>query len=66
MAKDEKTVKVVHKGPFVGFYFMTYIGTLVYFIDRADGFWEVIIAFLQAAVWPALLINRIFTILQIQ
>lgn len=66
MAKGDKNVKVVHKGPFVGFYAFTYIGTLIYFIDNAVGFWEVVVAFLQAAVWPAYLINRIFTVLQIQ
>lgn len=66
MAKDEKTVKVVNKGgPPAFFYFLTYTGTLVYFIDHANGFWEVIFAFLQAAVWPALFVNKIFTVLQI-
>lgn len=65
MAKDEKTVKVVHKGPFVGFYFLTYLGTLVHFIGNADGFWEVVFAFFQSLVWPALFINRVFELLQI-
>lgn len=66
MAKNEKTVKVMNRGGPPAFAFLlTYIGALVYFLDKADGFWEVIFAFLQAAVWPALLINKIFTILQI-
>lgn len=65
MAKKDKSVKVAHQGgpPFV--FFLTYIGALIYFVDKAEGFGEVVLAFLQAAVWPAYLINKIFTVLQI-
>lgn len=56
----------MHKAKPVGMIFLlTYVGALVYFIDKANGFWEVALSFLQAAVWPALLINKIFTVLQI-
>lgn len=45
--------KVVHEHVPSGFFaFVTYIGALVYFINNAEGFWQVIFAFLQAAVWP--------------
>lgn len=61
-----KNMKSVHKGGHAGFAFLlTYIGALVYFVDKANGFWEVAFSFLQALVWPALLINKIFTLLQI-
>lgn len=64
MAK--KDYKSVNKGGPPAFAFvLTYIGALVYFLDKANGFWEIALAFLQAAVWPALLINKIFTLLQI-
>lgn len=66
MAKEAKNIKVINKGGPPAFaYLLTYVGTLVYFIDKADGFGEVLLAFLQAAVWPALLVNRIFTVLNI-
>lgn len=65
MAKKDKSVKVVNRGGAPFAFFLTYIGALIYFVDRAEGFWEVVLAFLQAAVWPAYLINKIFTILQI-
>jgi hypothetical protein len=65
MAKNDKSVKVVNKGAPPAVFFLTYIGALIYFVDRAEGFWEVVLAFLQAAVWPAYLINKIFTLLQI-
>ncbi len=59
--KDE-----MKKGKPAGMFFLlTYVGTFIYFLDKADGFWEVALSFLQAAVWPALLLNKIFTILQI-
>jgi hypothetical protein len=48
-----------------GFFLLTYIGVVVYFIDKADGFWQVVFAFIQGLVWPALLINRIFEVLRI-
>lgn len=60
-----KNTKVVHKGAPAGFYFLTYVGAAIYFIDKASGFGEFLVALLQAAVWPAYLVNKIFTILQI-
>ena len=67
MKNNEKHAAVVKKGgPPAMAFFATYVGALIYFIDKANGFWEVILAFLQAAVWPAYLINKVFTLLQIQ
>lgn len=64
MAKNDK--KQMHKpNPGFGVFLLTYIGTLIYFVDKADGFGETALAFLQAAVWPAYLINHIFTMLRI-
>lgn len=66
MAKSEKKVEVINKGgPAGGVYFLAFIGAAVYFIDKADGFWEVILALLQAAVWPAYLIYKVFEVLNI-
>ncbi|HEX9153741.1 MAG TPA: hypothetical protein VF809_02885 [Candidatus Saccharimonadales bacterium] len=33
------------------------IGALVYFIQQADGFWNIIIAILKAIVWPAFMVH---------
>lgn len=61
----EKT-KVVYQSAPIGFvFFITYFGALVYFLDKANGFWEVVLSFFQAGVWPALLVYKIFTILNI-
>jgi hypothetical protein len=60
-----KNVKVIQKSAPGGFYFLTFVGAAIYFVDKAHGFGEFLVALLQAAVWPAYLINRIFTLLQI-
>lgn len=63
MAKDK--VKVVNQGGAGFAFFLAFFGALVYFLDKADGFWEIVLAFLQAIVWPAILIYKVFTVLQI-
>lgn len=62
---DNHAAMAKRGGPPALAFFATYIGALIYFIDKANGFWEFVLAFLQALVWPAYLINKIFTLLQI-
>ncbi len=41
----------------LGFFgFLGWIGALIYFINMANGFWEVVLAVLQSFVWPAYLV----------
>jgi hypothetical protein len=35
------------------------IGALIYFLQAANGFWEVVLAFLQAIVWPAYIVYKL-------
>ncbi len=35
---------------------VAYFGALVYFINQADGFWQVAFSFIQAAVWPGIVL----------
>ena len=44
-----------------GFYFLTFLGAAVYFIQQADSFWPGVLGFLKAIVWPAILIYEVFT-----
>jgi hypothetical protein len=39
-----------------GFYFVGFIGAVIYYISTATGFWEGILGFLKAIVWPAFLV----------
>ena len=57
MAKQK--VKVDNPWSFV--LFMAFVGALVYFVDRNEGFWGFILAILQAAVWPAYIVYEALT-----
>jgi len=37
-------------------YFLGFIGAAVYFIANATGFWNGVLGFLKAIVWPAILV----------
>jgi hypothetical protein len=47
------TVKVKSGGQSGAVYAFGMIGALIYYIQIADGFWRVVLAFLKAVVWPA-------------
>lgn len=51
MAKKGKSA--ADHGPMGYVLFMAWVGALVFFIGRVDGFWNIIVGFLQACVWPA-------------
>lgn len=65
MLKDHKKVEMINHGggPFGFVLFVAWFGALVYFVNHAQGFWEVALAFLQACVWPALVLYRVLELL---
>ncbi len=63
MAKSKPNVKVDNPWGFV--LFVAWIGALIYFIERNQGFWGDVLAFLQAAVWPAYVLYEVLTRLAI-
>ena len=66
MAKGDKTKQAVNQnGATGGVYFAAYLGAVVYFINQANGFWEVVWAFFQALVWPAFLVYGAFSAMHI-
>lgn len=46
-----------------GFYFLAFIGAAVYFTSQANGFWDGVLGFLKALVWPAFLVYELFSAL---
>lgn len=38
------------------FYFLGLIGSAVFYIQQAHGFWHVVIAVLKSLVWPAFVV----------
>lgn len=58
MAKGDSKI-IQQQGP-VGFVlFVAWFGALVYFINQAHGFWEVVFAFVQSIVWPGILLYHV-------
>lgn len=66
MAKsDKKSVKVINEhGPFGFAAFVAWVGAFMYFAQGADGFGDFVWAFLQACVWPAILVFNVLKLLQ--
>jgi hypothetical protein len=61
---DGKTVKIINKAPGGFLLFLAYIGAAIYFIQQTSGgFWEVILALLQAFVWPVYVMYHVLQML---
>ncbi|MDB5162061.1 MAG: hypothetical protein JWM52_569 [Candidatus Saccharibacteria bacterium] len=65
MATHERTIKVINQAAPAGFgFFLTYIGAAVYFVQQsAGGFWDVILALLEAAIWPVFVVYHVLKLL---
>jgi hypothetical protein len=44
-----------------GFYFLGFVGSLVYFLSHATDFWAGVLGVLKAFVWPAFLVYEAFS-----
>lgn len=53
MKAAKRKAQAVAAPPNSPVYFFGGIGALVYYIQLADGFWEIVLAFLKTIVWPA-------------
>ena len=40
-------------------YFLGFIGAAIYFVSTATGFWNMVLGFLKALVWPTFLIYEL-------
>jgi hypothetical protein len=43
-----------------GIYFLGFIGAAVYYIQQSATFWQGVVGFLKALVWPAFLVYKLF------
>jgi hypothetical protein len=59
MGKNSKEIINTNGGPAGFSLFLGFIGAAVYFVNQVDGFWNIIVALLKAAAWPAILIYNI-------
>lgn len=60
---DHKRHKFHQGGMGGGIYGLAFVGAAVYFIQHSDTFWIGVLGFLKAIVWPALLMYKILTML---
>ena len=67
MSKDSKSFVTINKNEGMsGFiFFLAWVGALVYFVNQANDFWGVIIAFFKACVWPAFVLYEVLGLLQL-
>ena len=64
MADRRSTVRVVRESGPLGFLsLLAFVGALVYFLTTASGFWGVVLAFLEAIVWPAVVVFHVLLVL---
>lgn len=65
MAKEMKSFVTVNKTEGATGYvlFLAWVGALVFFVNQANGFWEVVLAFLKSLVWPAFLVYEVLEML---
>jgi len=68
MAKKKNVKQVVQKccqdnscGGMI--YFLGFIGAAIYYISQATGFWNGVLGFLKAIVWPAFLVYELLRFL---
>lgn len=47
------------------FYFLGFIGALIYYLTTAPTFWDAVVGFLKAIVWPAFLVHGMMVALAI-
>ncbi|MBN2202699.1 MAG: hypothetical protein JW700_00735 [Candidatus Aenigmarchaeota archaeon] len=59
------TVKdsVSNNGNGGAFYFLGFVAALIYYVTTAPTFWDAVIGFLKAIVWPAFLVFGAFQFL---
>lgn len=55
----------IGNGGIGGFMFLAFIGAAIYFVSKADGFWDSILGVLKALVWPAFVIFKVLENLNI-
>ena len=41
------------------FYFLGFLGAFIYYMSIATGFWSVVLGFVKALVWPAMVVMHI-------
>jgi hypothetical protein len=65
MAKEWKNWGKKSGGGGSAFYFVGFIGALIYFWQQAPTFWDGLIGFFKACFWPAYMVYELFKYLRV-
>jgi hypothetical protein len=61
--KDRADRRAVRNGGASGIWFLGFVGALFYYLHTHSGtFWLVVLAFLKAVVWPAMVVYHVLQI----
>lgn len=63
--KFQHADKVVNNSGSGAIYGLGIFGALIYFLQRADSFWTVILGIVKAVVWPAVLVYEVLKLLNL-
>jgi len=65
MKEQGKVVKIINRrGPSGFFFLLAYLGAAIYFVSISNGsFWGVLLALLQAAIWPLYVVYHVLLLL---
>jgi hypothetical protein len=56
MGDNSKCARAARHDGGAMFYFLGLIGSMVFYIQQAHGFWHVVLAILKSLVWPAFVV----------
>jgi hypothetical protein len=59
MNEHQRNYEMKHNSAFGGIYGLAFVGAAVYFIQHSATFWEGVLGFLKAVVWPAILMYKL-------
>jgi len=64
MRTDGRARVIVRDGPWGFAFLLAYIGAAIYFVSGSSGsFWGVIVALLQAIVWPVYVVYHVLVLI---
>ena len=61
MKKKMSKIKIGKSNNGSAFYFLGFLGSAIYFIGHSNGFWDGVLGFLKAIIWPLFLVYEAFS-----
>ena len=62
---SEKRIYVSNDGMWGFVWFLATLGSAIYFVQQASGFWDGVLGILKALIWPAMIMYKVMQMLQL-